>query len=72
MGIVAVMTNSDARSILDEIMDSKEIVTPDHHEHAKARPRPDEDALEQRTEQEREDVGADDASPGGHLPSAET
>ena len=72
MGIVGDMTTSDGRPILDDIMDAKETVTPDHHDHAKAHPRPDEDALEQRIEQEREDVGADDASPRGHLSSAET
>lgn len=44
---------------LDDVMDTEEPVLPDHREHAKAAPRPDDDELEERTDIERTEVGLD-------------
>lgn len=38
---------------LDDVMEPTETAVPDHRQHAKADPRPDDDDLERRTEHER-------------------
>ena len=49
---------------LDDVMDTEENPTPDRTQHAKD-PHPSDEALEHRTELERQAVGSDDASPTG-------
>jgi hypothetical protein len=44
---------------------TRESAPHDRQGHGKADPRPDDEALEHRAEQERQSVGADDADPGG-------
>ena len=58
------MTTPD-RPTLDDVMESTESAPPDHSQHAKGYDRPNDEALEHRTEQERQAVGSDDAAPGG-------
>lgn len=58
------MTTPD-RPTLDDVMAPQESAPPDHSQHAKGYDRPNDDALEHRTEQERQLVGADDADPAG-------
>ena len=58
------MTTPD-RPSLDDVMDTEESAPHDRSQHAKGYDRPDDDALQHRTEQERQAVGADDASPAG-------
>ncbi|MGY1650513.1 hypothetical protein [Geodermatophilus sp. SYSU D01119] len=58
------MTEPD-RPTLDDVMDTEESAPRDRQEHAGADPRPNDDALQHRTEQERQAVGSDDANPAG-------
>ena len=44
---------------LDDVMDTEEPSSPDRREHAKARPRPDEDELDEKVATERDEVGID-------------
>jgi hypothetical protein len=50
---------------LDDVMETEESAPHDRHQHAKGYDRPDDDALQHRTEQERQAVGSDDADPAG-------
>lgn len=50
---------------LDDVLDTEESAPHDRQEHGKASPRPNDEALQHRTEQERQAVGSDDASPMG-------
>jgi hypothetical protein len=50
---------------LDDVLTPEESAPRDRHEHGKASPRPNDEALEHRTEQERQAVGSDDAALGG-------
>jgi hypothetical protein len=58
------MTTPD-RPTLDDVMDTEESAPHDRSEHAKGYDRPDDDALQHRTEQERQAVGSNDADPAG-------
>jgi hypothetical protein len=52
------MSENPSEPTLDDVIAPSEQTRPDHHEHAKT-PRPlDDDALEQRTEHERDQAGA--------------
>lgn len=53
------MTTPDDRPDLDDVLDPHEEARPDHREHAKASPHPDDDALARRTEHERREVERD-------------
>ena len=53
------------RPTLDDVMTPTESAPRDRQEHGKADPRPSDEALEHRTEQERQLVDADDADPAG-------
>jgi hypothetical protein len=53
---------------LDDVMDTEESAPHDRRQHAKGYDRPDDDALQHRTEQERQAVGSDDADPAGAEP----
>ena len=57
------MTNPEPN--LDDVITPEESAPRDRHEHGKASPRPNDEALEHSTEQERQAVGSDDAAPGG-------
>jgi hypothetical protein len=59
------MSAPDDGPTLDDVMDTEESAPRDRQAHGKADPRPDDDALQHRTEQERQAVGSDDAAPGG-------
>jgi hypothetical protein len=64
------MTDAHDTPTLDDVMQTTEQAIPNRHEHAKASPHPDEDALEERVEEEREAVGiegaaTDDVPPSG-------
>jgi hypothetical protein len=59
------MTTPPDRPTLDDVMDTEESAPRDRQAHGKADPRPDDDALQHRTEQERQAVGSDDADPAG-------
>jgi hypothetical protein len=50
---------------LDDVMEAEESAPRDHQQHGKADPRPNDEALQHRTEQERQAVGSDDADPAG-------
>jgi hypothetical protein len=50
---------------LDDVMDTQESAPRDRSQHAGGYDRPNDDALQHRTEQERQAVGADDADPAG-------
>jgi hypothetical protein len=63
------MTDAHDIPTLDDVMETTEQAIPDRHAHAKARPRPDDDALEERTEEEREAVGIENAGSDGAPPS---
>ena len=56
---------TDPEPTLDDVITPEESAPRDRQEHGKASPRPDDDALQHRTEQERQAVGSDDAAPGG-------
>ena len=55
---------------LDDVMIPEESAPKDRQQHGKADPRPNDDALQHRTEQERQAVGSDDADPAGAEPHA--
>ena len=57
------MTDAHDTPTLDDVMQTTEQAKPDRHQHAKASPHPDDDALEERVEEEREAVGIEDPSP---------
>jgi len=57
------MTNPEPN--LDDVITPEESAPRDRHEHGKASPRPSDEELEHRTDQERQAVGSDDAAPGG-------
>ena len=59
------MTDAHDSPTLDDVMDTTEQTLADRHEHAKAPPRPDEDELEERTEEEREAVGIAETDSNG-------
>ena len=59
------MSAPDDGPTLDDVMDTEESAPRDRQAQGKADPRPDDDALQHRTEQERQAVGSDDAAPGG-------
>ncbi|SEO94828.1 hypothetical protein [Trujillonella endophytica] len=50
---------------LDDVIDPQESAPRDRSQHAGGYDRPDDDALQHRTEQERRAVGSDDAAPTG-------
>jgi hypothetical protein len=53
------------RPTLDDVMETTESAPRDRQAHGKADPRPDDEVLEHRTEQERQLVDSDDADPAG-------
>jgi hypothetical protein len=59
------MTAPHDRPDLDDVIEPTESAPHDRQEHGKASPRPNDDVLQHRTEQERQAVGSDDAAPGG-------
>ena len=59
------MTGPHDRRTLDDVLEPEESAPRDRQQHGKADPRPNDDALQHRTEQERQAVGSDDAAPGG-------
>jgi hypothetical protein len=63
------MTDAHDIPTLDDVMETTERAIPNRHEHAKAPPRPDDDALEERTEEERQEVGIEDRGPDAVPPS---
>ena len=60
----ASMTQPHDRPTLDDVMATEESAPRDRQEHAKD-PHLSDEALEHRTEQERQAVGSDDANPAG-------
>ena len=50
---------------LDDVIDPQESAPRDRSQHAGGYDRPNDDALQHRTEQERQAVGSDDADPAG-------
>ena len=60
----ATMTESHDRPTLDDVIEPQESAPRDRQEHAKD-PHLSDEALEHRTEQERQAVGSDDANPAG-------
>jgi hypothetical protein len=63
------MTDAHDTPTLDDVIETTELAIPNRREHAKASPRPDDDALQERTEEERETVGIEDPGPDGTPPS---
>ena len=63
------MTDAHDTPTLDDVMETTEQAVPNRHEHAKASPHPDDDALEERTEEEREAVGIEDRGPDAAPPA---
>jgi hypothetical protein len=59
------MTAPDDRPTLDDVLEPQEAAPRDRQEHGGIPPRPDDDVLQHRTEQERQAVGSDDAAPAG-------
>ncbi len=53
------------RPTLDDVMSTEESAPRDRQQHAGGYDRPNDDALQHRTEQERQMVGSDDADPAG-------
>ena len=53
------------RPDLDDVMEATESAPPHRQEHAGGYARPNDEALQHRTEQERQMVDADDADPAG-------
>ena len=53
------------RPTLDDVMETSENAPRDRQAHGKTDPRPDDDWLQHRTEQERQMVDSDDADPAG-------
>jgi hypothetical protein len=62
------MTMPHDEPSLDDVLEPEERAVPDHREHGKASPRPDDDELEERTEFERREIGLSD---GGENPEEE-
>ena len=58
------MTSPTDGPTLDDVIQPEENVTRDRTQHAKD-PRPSDEVLEHRAEQERQAVGSDDADPAG-------
>ena len=58
------MTGPHDRPTLDDVIEPQESAPRDRQEHAKD-PHLSDEALEHRTEQERQAVGSDDANPAG-------
>ncbi len=56
---------TDPEPPLDDVITPEESAPRDRREHGKASPRPDDEVLQHRTEQERQAVDSDDAAPGG-------
>jgi hypothetical protein len=50
---------------LDDVITPEESAPKDRHEHGNASPRPNDEELQHRTEQERQAVESDDASAAG-------
>lgn len=63
------MTEAHDSPTLDDVMETTEQAFPDRHEHARANPRPDDDTLEARVEEEREAVRIEEADPDDVPPS---
>jgi hypothetical protein len=61
----APMTDPHDRPTLDDVMETEESAPRDRSQPGKADPRPNDEALQHRTEQERQAVGSDDADPAG-------
>ncbi len=59
------MTDPENRPSLDDVMDTEESAPRDRQEHGGIPAHLNDDALQHRTEQERQAVGSDDAAPGG-------
>ena len=59
------MTTPNDQPHLDDVMETQEPAPRDPQAHGKANPRPNDDALQHRTEQERQMVNSDDADPAG-------
>ncbi len=59
------MANEHDRPTLDDVMETTENAVPDHRAHAKTPEHLDDDELERRTEEEREEVGLEDGGGGG-------
>jgi hypothetical protein len=55
-----VMASEHDQPTLDDVLETTETVTPHHRDHAKTPKHLDDDELERRTEEEREEVGLDD------------
>lgn len=66
------MTEAHDRPTLDDVLETEESAPRNREEHGKADPRPNDDALQHRTEQERQAVGSDDADPAGAEPHSAT
>jgi hypothetical protein len=64
------MTGPHDRPGLDDVMETEECAPRDRSQHGKAGPRPDDEVLQHRTEQERQAVGSDDAAAGAEIHSA--
>jgi hypothetical protein len=60
------------RPDLDDVMDATESAPRDRAQHAGGYDRPNDEALQHRTEQERQAVDSDDADPAGAEPHAAT
>ncbi|WNV77517.1 hypothetical protein [Geodermatophilus sp. DSM 44513] len=60
------------RPDLDDVIDPTESAPRDRQAHAGGHDRPNDDALQHRTEQERQMVDADDADPAGAEPHPAT
>ena len=56
---------SSPEPTLDDVITPEESAPRDRQEHGGASPRPNDEALQHRTEQERQAVRSDDAAPGG-------
>jgi hypothetical protein len=54
------MTEPNEQPDLDDVMTPTERTHPDHHEHAKSPKHVDEDELARRTQQERDEVAAEE------------
>ena len=59
------MTEPDEQPNLDDVVETHEHPTRDRTQHGKQDPRPNDEVLEHRTEEERQAVGSDDADPFG-------
>jgi hypothetical protein len=59
------MTTAPDEPTLDDVLETEESAPHDRTQHAKGYDRPNDEALQHRTEQERQMVGSDDADPAG-------